>query len=159
MLLRLNNQAIIMLSSNVGIGGGYFKSHEEKYDIPREDRMGDTLVQLSKDLVSRQLMDGGVVEVSNDEYLCILQAVRASLEASFIGEDTLFDDIFDALKMSFAKYSVDNFGSKALTSVHKLLDYLECNAPPEVMTEWIIERKDVAKQRMENLLDDMQQSS
>ena len=158
MLLRMNDQAMIILSSNVGIGGGYFKCYEEKHDIPYEERRGDTLVQLSKDLINRQFIEDGAIDISDEEYLNILEAVRASLEASVIGDDKVFHDILETLGIHFAKKAIDNIGSKSLSSVHKLLDYLECNAPPEVMNEWIIERKYVANQRMEDLLDDMQQS-
>ena len=153
----MNIEAMTMLSSNVGIGGGYFKLFEERYDSPEEGRRGDSYISLSQELISRHFEANlGTIDISDGEYFQILVAVRASLEASYSKDEDIFVDIFDAMGMDMRCNDLSKLRARSAPVVHKLLDYLECNAPEDVMRLWVENRKDIANARMEKMLDDME---
>ena len=139
-----------MLVAIADMGGSAFLCDADLNGHPSDewtygDYIGERTWALTEELVEIEPVEGNRKwEISEDDYIVLLSAVRGAYESFGNPSER-------ALKHIMMRMDLDDLIPKGkITSkqrmhfaftAHVLLDFLECHAPPEVLSRWIEDRK------------------
>tara|TARA_R100000315_G_C5223838_1_gene135295 strand:- start:413 stop:889 length:477 start_codon:yes stop_codon:yes gene_type:complete len=157
MKFKMNKEGFTLLVSNMALGGAYFAVCEDKYNIPEKNREGEDMLEWTNEL-AREYEDNNYIELDDDEFVSVMTMVRSCLEACIEYED---NDIVEMLHhyvgIVVPFENRNGLAKKNIRYCFMLLEYLESIAPKGSRIQWDIEKKHIAKDRIDNLIERMEE--
>ena len=171
--MRHSNTTTIKIDENVfpcfvaiSDAGGMAFAWTDKMLNQEEEGCGNlfankTTVLLNK--ITEQFEDTGKIELNENEYLLVLSTIRGALEAFICFDSQEIGDMLSYYNPSLkamiegAENTID--AQDIATEANIILDFLECHAPPMVMSKWLSKRREASVTRLQHLSDKLGRES
>lgn len=156
MKFKMNKEGFTLLVSNMALGGAYFTACEDKYNIPERNREGEDMLEWTNKL-AREYEDNDYIELDDDEFVSVMTMVRSCLEACIEYEDReIVGMLWEHVGIDVPPENREGLAKNNIRYCFMLLEYLESIAPKEARIQWDIDKKHIAKDRIDNLIERME---
>tara|TARA_R110000822_G_scaffold113657_11_gene244871 strand:- start:8 stop:493 length:486 start_codon:yes stop_codon:yes gene_type:complete len=153
MKFKMNKAGFSLLVSNMALGGAYFATCEDRYHVPNKNREGEDMLEWAN-LLAKEYQKNSYIELDDDAFVCVMTMVRSCLEACIeYGDDDIVKMLEKHVGIDVPSLNKKGLAKSNIQYCFILLDYLESIAPEGAKIMWEMDKKAVAKERVDNLIE------